>query len=105
MRIISFMEARTGLKSVPDQVVNDADCTIITHRDSEDAIVMPLDFYNSLLETLYLLKSPANAEHLRTSVEQYLTGFWSRRINDKHRLIYAVTQDHITVIASRYHYK
>jgi len=105
MRIISFIEAGNGLKSVLDQVVNDADCTVITRRDSEDAIVMPLDFYNSLMETVYLLKSPANAEHLRTSIEQYLTGFWSRRIDDTHRLIYTVTQDHITVIACRYHYR
>ncbi|NOZ53617.1 MAG: type II toxin-antitoxin system prevent-host-death family antitoxin [Gammaproteobacteria bacterium] len=74
MRIISFTEARNSLKSVLDQVVNDADCTVITRRDSEDAVVMSLDFYNSLMETVYLLKSPANAEHLRKSIEQYQQG-------------------------------
>lgn len=30
MRIVSFTEARNGLKSVLDGVVNDADCTVIT---------------------------------------------------------------------------
>jgi len=74
MRIVSFTEARNSLKSVLDQVVNDADCTVITRRDSEDAVVMSLDFYNSLMETVYLLKSPANAEHLRKSIEQYQQG-------------------------------
>lgn len=74
MRIISFTEARNALKSVLDQVVNDADCTVITRRDSDDAVVMSLDFYNSLMETVYLLKSPANAEHLRKSIEQYSQG-------------------------------
>ncbi|MFC1748562.1 type II toxin-antitoxin system Phd/YefM family antitoxin [Pseudomonadota bacterium] len=74
MRIVSFTEARNGLKSVLDQVVNDADCTVITRRDSEDAVVMSLDFYNSLMETVHLLKSPANAEHLRKSIEQYRDG-------------------------------
>lgn len=74
MRIISFTEARNALKSVLDQVVNDADCTVITRRDSDDAVVMSLDFYNSLMETVYLLKSPANAEHLSSSIEQYLQG-------------------------------
>ena len=74
MRIVSFTEARNGLKSVLDQVVNDADCTVITRRDSEDAVVMSLDYFNSLMETVYLLKSPANAEHLQKSIEQYRKG-------------------------------
>jgi len=74
MRIVSFTEARNSLKSVLDQVVSDADCTVITRRDSEDAVVMSLDYYNSLMDTVYLLKSPANAEHLRKSIEQYRQG-------------------------------
>jgi len=74
MRIVSFTDARNGLKSVLDQVVSDADCTVITRRDSEDAVVMSLDHYNSLMETVHLLKSPANAEHLRISIEQYRKG-------------------------------
>jgi antitoxin YefM len=74
MRIVSFTEARNGLKTVLDQVVNDADYTVITRRDSEDAVVMSLDSYNSLIETVHLLKSPANAEHLRKSIEQYRKG-------------------------------
>lgn len=74
MRIVSFSEARSSLKSVLDQVVNDADCTVITRRDSEDAVVMSLDYYNSLMETVYLLKSPANAERLMKSIEQFKEG-------------------------------
>ena len=74
MRIVSFTEARNSLKTVLDQVVNDADYTVITRRDSKDAVVMSLDSYNSLMETVYLLKSPANAAHLKKSIEQYRHG-------------------------------
>ena len=74
MRVVSFTEARNGLKSVLDNVVNDVDYTIITRRDSEDAVVMSLDHYNSLMETVHLLKSPANAAHLSKSIEQYRSG-------------------------------
>ncbi|MGF1692632.1 type II toxin-antitoxin system Phd/YefM family antitoxin [Photobacterium kagoshimensis] len=74
MRIVSFTEARNGLKSVLDGVVNDADCTVITRRDSEDAVVMSIDYYNSLMETVHLLKSPANAAHLNKSIEQFKAG-------------------------------
>lgn len=74
MRIVSFTEARNGLKAVLDGVVNDADATVITRRDSEDAVVMSLDYYNSLMETIYLMRSPANAEHLNKSIAQYKSG-------------------------------
>jgi toxin YoeB len=33
-----------------------------------------------------------------------LKGFWSRRIDDEHRLVYEVTNDEITVINCMYHY-
>lgn len=34
-----------------------------------------------------------------------LTGFWSRRINKEHRLVYRVEQDTLTVISCRFHYE
>lgn len=74
MRIISFSDARNNLKSVLDGVVDDAAATIITRRDAESAVVMSLDYYNSLMETMHLLRSPANADRLRKSIEQYRKG-------------------------------
>jgi antitoxin YefM len=74
MRIINFSEARNHLKSVLDQVVNDADYTVIARRDADDAVVLSLDYFNSLMETVHLLKSPANASHLAKSIEQYRSG-------------------------------
>jgi antitoxin YefM len=74
MNVTTFSEARNNLKSVLDKVANDADCTIITRRDAGDAVVMSLDYYNSLMETVYLLRSPENAAHLARSIEQYRAG-------------------------------
>ena len=79
MKIISFTEARNSLKAVLDGVVNDADTTVITRRDSEDAVVMSLDYYNSLMETVHLLRSPANAAHLNKSIAQYKEGKTTER--------------------------
>ena len=33
-----------------------------------------------------------------------LKGYWSRRINDEHRLVYTVMDDAIVIVSCRYHY-
>lgn len=74
MRIINFSDARNSLRTVIDQVVEDADVTIISRRDAPDAVVMSFDYYSSLMETVHLLSSPANAAHLATSIAQARSG-------------------------------
>ena len=74
MKVVNFSEARNQLKRVLDQVVNDADYTIISRRDTDAAVVMSLDYFNGLMETVYLLKSPANTAHLSKSIKQYREG-------------------------------
>ena len=74
MKVVNFSEARNHLKNVLDQVVNDADYTIISRRDADDAVVMSLEQFNGLMETVHLLKSPANAVHLDKSIKQYQSG-------------------------------
>lgn len=79
MRIINFSDARNSLKDVIDQVVEDADVTVISRRDAPDAVVMSFDHYNSLMETVHLLSSPANAAHLARSINQLRSGQATRR--------------------------
>jgi antitoxin YefM len=74
MRIINFSDARNSLRTVIDQVVEDADVTVISRRDAADAVVMSFDHYSSLMETVYLLSSPANAAHLAKSIAQARAG-------------------------------
>ena len=74
MHIINFSDARNNLKRVIDQVVEDADYAVITRRDDADAVVMSLDTFNSLMETVHLLKTPANAAYLARSIEQLRKG-------------------------------
>ena len=74
MRVVNFSEARNSLKSVIDQVIDDADYTVIARRDAPDAVMMSLDTFNSLMETVHLLKTPTNAAHLAKSIDQYRKG-------------------------------
>ncbi len=74
MQVINFSEARKNLKAVIDQVIDNADYTVIARRNSPNAVVMSLDTFNRLMETVHLLKTPANAAHLARSIEQYRQG-------------------------------
>lgn len=79
MRIINFSDARSSLRAVIDQVVEDADVTVISRRDAPDAVVMSFDHYSSLMETVHLLSSPANAAHLAKSIAQARAGYAQHR--------------------------
>lgn len=74
MRIVTFTEARNNLRTVLDQVIEDADYTVIKRRDAEDAVVMSVETFDSFMETFHLLRSPANVRHLSRSIDQYERG-------------------------------
>ena len=80
MKVVTYSHARNALKSVLDSVVQDADVTIISRRDAEgDAVVMSLDSYNSIMETLYLTSNPANAAALARAIGQDKAGQGEQR--------------------------
>lgn len=70
MQVISFSQARSQFKSVIDRVVQDCDTTLIHRRDGENAVLLSESTYNSMMETLHLLSSPANAMRLMRAVEE-----------------------------------
>jgi antitoxin YefM len=74
MRTINFLDACNSLRAVLDQVVADADVTLVKRGDAPDAVIMSLDHYNGLMETVHLLSSPANAAHLERSLAQARAG-------------------------------
>ncbi len=51
------------------------------------------------------VKEPFSGPGKPEALKHDLKGYWSRRINDEHRLVYQVKQDELIVIACRYHYK
>lgn len=81
MKVVTYSHARNALKSVLDDVVRDSDVTVISRRDADgDAVVMSLAHYNSLMETLHLLSTPANAEAMTRAIRQDRAGEAEARI-------------------------
>jgi antitoxin YefM len=60
----TYTQARAQLAALLDQVTQDREIVIIQRRGSEDVALIAADELAGLLETVHLLRSPANAERL-----------------------------------------
>jgi antitoxin YefM len=57
-----------------EQVIADAEPTIVATDAGQRVVILPLDEFNSWRETPYLLANPANAAHLRQSIAELEAG-------------------------------
>lgn len=74
MNILTFSEARAGFKQALDAVCRDHEPTVITRQRGEHVVMISLDDYNSMQETLHLLGTPANSDRLRQSIAEFRAG-------------------------------
>ena len=65
---LTYTDARKNLASTMNRVCDTHEPVIITRRKAQPVVMMSLEDYNSIAETAYLLKSPANANRLRESI-------------------------------------
>lgn len=73
MKVVNYSDLRLNLKKWLDSVVNDVEELIIKRKDNKDLILVPLDEYNALKETAYLL-SGKNRDVLLSSIEELKEG-------------------------------
>jgi len=74
MQVVNFTEARNNLKSIFDDVYHNYEDVIVNRKNGENVVIISLDKYNSMNETEYLMKSPANRKHLLKSLQQLEEG-------------------------------
>lgn len=74
MRTMSYSESRARYAETLSAVVDDREEVVITRAGHEPVVLVSLDDYESLKETAYLLKSPANARRLLGSIERLESG-------------------------------
>ncbi len=70
----NYTEFRTALKDYLDCVENDKETLIIKRKSGKGAVLISLEEYNSIMETLHLLSSKVNAQRLYDSMEQMKDG-------------------------------
>ncbi|MBA4789162.1 MAG: type II toxin-antitoxin system prevent-host-death family antitoxin [Pseudomonadota bacterium] len=74
MQVLTYTDARANLKDVMDSVVDDHDEVIVTRKNGKPIVMVSLDTWNAIQETLHLLSTPANARALRDSIAQLDAG-------------------------------
>jgi antitoxin YefM len=68
MRTMTYSECRATYAETLDSVVNDRAEVVVTRAGHEPVVLVALDDYESLKETVYLLGAPANARRLLASI-------------------------------------
>jgi antitoxin YefM len=76
---MTYSESRRRYAEVLDSVIDDREEVVITRAGHEPAVIVSLDDYESLKETAYLLRSPANARRLLTSIDELEAGRGSKQ--------------------------
>jgi antitoxin YefM len=70
MSTITYTSAREKLAETMDQVCDDHQPVVITRQKQRSVVMLSLDDYESLNETAYLLRNPANARRLLAATQQ-----------------------------------
>lgn len=79
MKTMSYTDSRARYAEVLDGVVNDREEVIITRAGHEPVVIVSLADFESLRETAYLMRSPANARRLLDAMERLEGGLGETR--------------------------
>ena len=74
MTYVSYTELRQNLKKHLDEVCDSRMPLVVTRRSGEPVVMLSLAEYESLEETLHLLRAPINAERLLQSIKEAEAG-------------------------------
>jgi len=74
MEAISYTGFRNNLAKIMESICNNFTRVIITRQNAKPVVVMSLEDYQAIEETVYLVRSPRNAERLVKAIEEVEKG-------------------------------
>ena len=74
MIVANYTEFRTHLKEYLDSVEENNETLILKRGSGKGAVIISMDEYNSIMETMHLLSSKKNADRLYESIDQIKQG-------------------------------
>lgn len=70
MKTVSFPELAINFEKVLDSVADGREPVIVTRVGQDPVVIVPLDEYQSIVETAYLMRSPENNSRLLSAVKR-----------------------------------
>lgn len=74
MDVLTYSDTRANLKAVMDRVVEDHAPVVVARQNGKPVVMMSLEDWHSIEETLYLLSSPRNAARLAEAIKELDAG-------------------------------
>lgn len=75
----NYTEFRTHLKKYLDDVEENNETLILKRGSGSGTVIISMDEYNSIMETMHLLSAKKNATHLYESIDQIKKGHGLRK--------------------------
>jgi antitoxin YefM len=82
MEVLNYTEFRQNLAKSLDRVNDDAEIVIVSRSKGKNVVVMDLNEYNAMSETLHIIKSEANRKRLQEAIDEMNSG-----VHYSHKLI------------------
>jgi antitoxin YefM len=76
---VTLTELRANMAKHLDQIEADRTELVVTRQNHEPVVILPLAEFEGLRETVHLLSTPANADHLRRSIADLNAGKGTER--------------------------
>lgn len=79
MKVLNYSDLRQNLSENLNMVAEDQEVLIVSRSKDKNVVIISLDEYNSIQETLYLLSSENNAKRLMHAIEEVNQGKFIKR--------------------------
>jgi antitoxin YefM len=76
MDVLNYTEFRRNLAKSLDRVNDDAEIVIVSRSKGKNVVVMDLDEYNAMTETLHIMKSDVNRQRLQDAIDEMNSGVY-----------------------------
>lgn len=70
METVSYTSLRENLSKIMEKITDDSVAYTITRKGHEPVVMMAQSDYSSIMETMYLLSNPTNAQELLSAIRE-----------------------------------